>query len=199
MNEWIIDIIRQGGYTGIFLLMVIENVIPPIPSEVIMGFAGIAVAHGQMQFWPLLAIGTAGSVAGNWFWYLVGDRLGYRRLHPLVDRWGRWLGTNWDEVEKANAFFRSHGQWIVFALRFSPVLRTAVSLPAGLSHMPQWRFFLFTAAGAAIWNAALIMAGSLLARYLAEAGDIVGWVLIGSLVLAVAIWLWRVITWKPAD
>ena len=139
-----IRLIEQGGYWGIGFLMAIENVFPPIPSELIMGLGGIAVARGSMSFWPLLAVGTIGSTLGNYVWFLIGDRLGYERLRPFVRRWGRWLTMEWRDVERAAAFFRRRGQWIVFALRFSPFLRTMISLPAGLTHMKHWKFLAFT-------------------------------------------------------
>jgi membrane protein DedA with SNARE-associated domain len=199
MDEWIISLIEQGGYWGIGFLMAIENVFPPIPSEVIMGLGGIAVARGSMTFWPLLLAGTIGSTLGNYVWFLIGDRLGYQRLRPFVRRWGRWLTMDWSHVERAAQFFRSHGQWIVFALRFSPFLRTMISLPAGLSHMKHWKFLAFTFAGAAVWNAALIQAGRWLAEYMKEAQHILGWVIAGSVVLAVAGYIWRVLSWKPSE
>ena len=197
MNEFIVQLIEQGGYWGIFALMVIENVFPPIPSELIMGLGGVAVARGTMSFWPLLLVGTAGSTLGNYVWFLAGHRLGYQRLEPLVSRWGRWLTLEWSDVERATGFFRSHGQWIVFALRFSPLLRTMISLPAGLAHMRHGRFLLFTFAGAAVWNAALIGGGQWLASYIAESGVIMDWIIGGMLGLALLGYLWRVITWKP--
>jgi membrane protein DedA with SNARE-associated domain len=199
MDEWIISLIEQGGYWGIGFLMAIENVFPPIPSEVIMGLGGIAVARGSMTFWPLLLAGTIGSTLGNYVWFLIGDRLGYRRLRPFVARWGRWLTMEWRDVERAAKFFRSHGQWIVFALRFSPLLRTMISLPAGLSHMKHWKFLVFTFAGAAVWNAALIQAGKWVAQYMQEAQHVLGWIIAGSVVLAVAGYVWRVLSWKPSE
>lgn len=197
MNEAILRLIEQGGYWGIFALMVIENVFPPIPSEVIMGLGGMAVARGSMEFWPLLAVGTVGSTLGNYLWFLAGDKLGYRRLEPFVARWGRWLTVEWHDVERATAFFRSHGQWVVFALRFSPFLRTMISLPAGLIHMKHWRFLTFTFAGAAVWNAALITGGQWLARFMAEAEIVLDVLLVGTIVVVIAGYIWRVVTWKP--
>lgn len=199
MSDWIIHLIEQGGYWGIALLMFIENVFPPIPSELIMGAGGVAMARGTMSFWPLLAAGTIGSTLGNYMWFLAGDRLGYQRLEPLVARWGRWLTMRWSDVEGATAFFQRHGQWVVFAVRFSPFLRTMISLPAGLAHMQHWRFLVFTFAGAAVWNTLLILGGHWLSDYLDTMNQISG-PLIGTLViLAVAAWLWRVIRWKDAD
>ena len=199
MDEWMIRLIEQGGYWGIGFLMAIENVFPPIPSEVIMGLGGIAVARGSMSFWPLLAVGTLGSTLGNYVWFLIGDRLGYQRLHPFVQRWGRWLTMEWRDVERAAAFFRRHGQWIVFALRFSPFLRTMISLPAGLTHMKHWKFLVFTFAGAAVWNALLIQGGKWAAGYLAEMQGVLFWGTAGILALAAAGYIWRVLHWRPSE
>jgi len=199
MTDWIIAAIEYGGYIGIALLMVIENVFPPIPSELIMGLGGMAMARGTMSFWPLLLAGTLGSTLGNYAWFWVGDRWGYRRLQPLADRWGRWLTLEWEDIEKATGFFRRHGHWVVFALRFSPLLRTMISLPAGLAHMPPWKFLAYTFAGAAVWNTALILGGGWLAGAFAEAQEWLDWFVIGTGALAVLGYLWRVATWKPRD
>ena len=197
MNAWIIHLIEQGGYAGILLLMVLENVFPPIPSEVIMGLGGLAVARGTMHFWPLLLVGTVGSTLGNYVWFWIGDRFGYARLKPIIERWGRWLTLEWDDVEAATRFFRRHGQWVVFVMRFSPFLRTMISLPAGLTHMPRGRFVLFTFAGAAVWNTLLIHGGRLLAHYLARFENLIGHSIIVMTVGFVLWYLWRVATWKP--
>lgn len=198
MNDWIIHLIEQGGYLGILLLMALENIFPPIPSELIMGVGGIAVAHGRMTFWPLLLVGTIGSTFGNYCWFLVGDRFGYARLRPFVSRHGRWLTMSWQDVENATAFFRRHGQWVVFAMRFSPFLRTMISLPAGLSHMGHWRFLAFTFAGAAVWNTILIQGGQLVAR-VAGLEKILGQG-IAALTGVIVLWyVWRVATWKTRD
>ena len=197
MTEWIIHLIEQGGYAGIFFLMVLENVFPPIPSELIMGLGGVAVARGSMTFWPLLFVGTLGSTLGNYVWFLAGDRFGYLRLRPIVARWGRWLTMDWDDIERATAFFRRHGPWVVFAMRFSPFMRTMISLPAGLAHMKHGRFLLFTFAGAAVWNTLLIHGGRLVARYLAAFEDVIGYAVIALTALVIAWYLWRVATWQP--
>lgn len=197
MDGWIIRLIEQGGYLGIAALMFIENVFPPIPSELIMGLGGVFVARGTMQFWPLMAAGTIGSTLGNYAWFLAGDKLGYQRLRPLVQRYGRWLTINWRDVEAATAFFQRHGQWIVFFLRFSPFLRTLISLPAGLTHMKHWKFLVFTFAGAAVWNALLIVGGHWLADYMKTMDHVVGPAIIAMMGLAVLVWLYRVIRWKP--
>ena len=197
MHEFIIEAIARGGYLGIALLMAIENVFPPIPSEVIMGIGGVLVARGEMEFWPLLAAGTVGCTVGNWFWFWIGDSWGYKRLAPFIEKHGRWLTLDWEHIEQASRFFQRHGQWVVFFLRFSPFLRTIISLPAGLSHMSKWRFLVFTFLGAGIWNVLLILGGELLATWLEESQDVIGWIILGAIGLALAGYVWRVLTWKP--
>ncbi|WP_271077828.1 DedA family protein [Aurantiacibacter sp. MUD61] len=197
MHELVIDLIARSGYFGIFLLMVLENVIPPVPSEVIMGIGGLLVDRGDMEFWPLLLIGTTGTVVGNYFWYWLGDKYGYERLEPFVDKWGRWLTVDWEHIAKAQVFFAQRGHWVVFALRFSPFLRTIISLPAGLVHMPKWKFISFTFAGSLIWNAALIGGGAWLGSQLRESQDVLGWIIIGLIVLTIVGYVWRVMTWVP--
>lgn len=199
MHDLIIEAIRLGGYWGIFFLMVLENVIPPIPSEVIMGLGGVLVARGQMQFWPLLAWGTIGSTLGNYAWFWVGEKWGQNRLEPFIARWGRWLTVEWEDIERATAFFRKHGPWVVFACRFSPFLRTMISLPAGLARMSVWRFLAFTFAGAAIWNTLLIWGGTWLAGAIGQYEAAAQWVIAALVVLTLAWYLYRVITWKPRD
>ena len=199
MQEFIFDAIAWGGYWGILLLMAIENVFPPIPSEVIMGIGGVLVARGTLEFWPLILAGTVGSTLGNYVWYWIGDRWGYRRLQRFTKEHGRWLTLTFDDIEKAARFFRSHGQWVVFALRCSPFLRTMVSLPAGLAHMKLWRFLLFTFLGAGLWNMLLVEGGRRLAPLIERYENIASWVIVGFFALIVVFYLYRVITWKPRE
>src|SRR5687767_8853222 len=93
MTGWL-----DWGYWGIFALMMLENIVPPIPSEAIMGMAGIAVAKGKLDLIGVIVVGTLGTLIGNLFWWEIGRRLGYERLQPLVARWGRWLTLEWDDV-----------------------------------------------------------------------------------------------------
>lgn len=197
MNELIIDIVGRGGYLGIAILMALENIFPPIPSEVVMGIGGILVARGEMAFWPLLIVGTLGTTAGNYAWYWAGNRLGYRRLEPFVNRWGRWLTLDWEHIEQAARFFQRHGQWVVFFLRFSPFLRTIVSLPAGLAHMPVGRFLVFTFLGAGVWNALLILGGSLLEPLLEEYDVWATGIIIAFIIGGIGYYIYRVVTWTP--
>ncbi|HYD24308.1 MAG TPA: DedA family protein [Croceibacterium sp.] len=199
MQELIFDAIAIGGYGGIALLMAIENVFPPVPSEVIMGIGGVLVARGEMEFWPLILAGTVGSTLGNYVWYWIGDRWGYRRLAAFTARHGRWLTLTFDDIEKAARFFQSHGQWVVFALRVSPFLRTMVSLPAGLAHMQLWRFLLFTFLGAGLWNALLVEGGRRLAPLIEKYENVASWIIAGLFGAILVFYLYRVITWKPRD
>lgn len=197
MADLIVEIIARGGYAGMFLLMALENVFPPLPSEIIMGIGGLLVARGEMEFLPLLVIATAGTTAGNYFWYWLGNRYGYQRLQPFVERWGRWLTLEWEDIERAILFFHKWGDWVIFVLRFSPFLRTIISLPAGLAHMRLGRFLFFTFAGSLIWNALLIAGGHALSDWFKESQHILSWIIIALAVLGLAGYAWRVITWKP--
>lgn len=197
MDEMIVSIIERLGYFGIAVLMALENIFPPLPSEAIMGAGALAVAGDRMSFLPLLIFGTIGTVVGNYAWFLFGNRVGYERLGPVIDRWGRWLTLEWEDIERASKFFRQHGEWAVFFFRFFPIMRTMISLPAGLAHMNLWRFLIFTTAGAAIWNVILIVGMQWLSDTFSNVQDLVGWIVIGSLVLAVAGYGWRLATWKP--
>ena len=164
-----------------------------------MGIGGVLVARGTMEFWPLILAGTVGSTLGNYVWYWVGDKWGYKRLQSFTEKHGRWLTLTFEDIEKAAKFFRSHGQWVVFVLRFSPFLRTMVSLPAGLSHMSLWRFLLFTFLGAALWNMLLVEGGRRLAPLIEEYENIASWTIGGLVVLMVGYYLYRVATWKPHE
>jgi membrane protein DedA with SNARE-associated domain len=197
MTDFLLELLDKGGYLGIFLLMMAENVFPPIPSEVIMGGAGVLVARGQMSFAMVWVVATAGTVAGNLFWYWLGARWSEEQLQRVIDRWGRWLTFEWDEFLAARNTFRKYGEWIVFLLRFSPLLRTIVSLPAGLARMKLWRFVLFTALGSAIWNGILIFGGKALAPLVERFETLAGYGVIGLVLLGVAYYLYRVVTWKP--
>lgn len=162
-----------------------------------MGLGGMAVARGDMAIVPLVLWGTVGTVAGNYFWYALGRRFGYHGLKPFVDRWGRWLTLEWEDVEKLQHFFHSRGAWVVFVFRFLPTFRTMVSLPAGMACMAHWRFILATFLGSAIWNTILAGAGFYLGARFEQLDRYVGPVAIGLSVLIVAGYVYRVLTWKP--
>ena len=196
MNQFILDAIGQGGYFGIFILMALENILPPVPSEVIMGYSGVLVARGELDFWSVWIIGTLGTVAGNYPWYWLGHRWTEAQLHRFITRFGRWLTFSWSDFESARAKFRRHGDWIVFLVRFSPFLRTIVSLPAGLARMKQWRFLLFTFLGSLIWNGMLIGSGAALAGTIARYEDLAELAIIAFVGGGVLWYVYRVVTWR---
>ena len=198
MTDWVIHLIDAGGYWGICFLMVLENVFPPIPSELIMGVAGIRVGQGRMEMLPLLAFGTVGTTIGNYFWYVIGRVLGMERLRLMVDRFGRWATLEWSDVEALNRLFVRYGQIIIFVMRFMPTFRTLVSVPAGLFRMGHVRFLAWTAAGAFIWNCVLAGAGYYLGANFRSIDAYIGpasTLLVGAMVL---FYVWRLITWRPS-
>lgn len=197
MDSWIAELVLGWGYWGIALLMFLENVIPPIPSEIIMGLAGIAAGRGDLNLWLVILVGTIGSTAGNYFWFLIGRYCGILRLRGLVDRYGRWVTLEWEDVEQANALFLRYGGWIIFAFRFLPMFRTIISLPAGMFGMGHIRFLVWTAAGGAIWNTMLALAGFWLGANYTRIEDWIEPVGTASVALFVGIYLYRIITWKP--
>ncbi len=198
MTDWVLHLIDAGGYWGIFLLMVLENVFPPIPSELIMGIGGIRVGQGRLDMSILLLAGTLGTTLGNYVWYLAGRLMGFERLRPVVERYGRWATLEWKDVEALDRLFGKYGQAAVFVFRFLPVFRTMISLPAGLFRMGHVRFLLWTAAGALVWNVVLAYAGYLLGSNFSEIDKYVGPVATICVVGAVIGYVWRLFTWKPS-
>lgn len=177
--------------------MILENIVPPVPSEAIMGMAGIAVAKGELNFWAVLATGTFGTLIGNLFWWEVGRRTGYERLRPHVNRWSRWLTFRWSDIERMKRYFDRFGGPTIFVFRFLPFGRTMISLPAGMMRMPFWRFVLYTFAGSAIWNTMLISAGVGLGKLVKEIEQWTAPMLIACVVGFAILYTYRVVTWKP--
>ncbi len=198
MSEWIVNTIAEFGYFGIVLLMLVEAVFPPIPSELIIPFSGFAVSQGRLDFVLVILSATAGSLLGAVPWYLAGRLFGLERVKWLADRIGRWFAVNADEIGYAAKIFERWGGVIVLVGRLFPILRTLISVPAGLAKMPVWSFVLFSALGMLIWNTVLVSAGYLLHEHyhLVEAWlDPVTYVVLG---LVVALYLFRLITWRPS-
>ncbi|MGQ9370597.1 DedA family protein [Azospirillum sp. ST 5-10] len=196
MFDWITQAVEQTGYAGIVLLMLLENVFPPIPSELIMPLAGFTAAQGQLNIALVIAAGTVGSVLGAWLWYWVGRWLGYARVRRLAARHGRWLTLSPDEVDQARDWFHRHCGGAVFVGRLVPAVRTLISVPAGVAEMGQGLFLIYTTAGTAVWTALLAGAGYLLeGQYEAVQSWVnpVSNVAVGALVLW---YLYRVVTFR---
>ncbi|MBC7985409.1 MAG: DedA family protein [Sphingomonadaceae bacterium] len=197
MSDWIGNLIEQSSYLGVALLMLLETVFPPIPSEVIMAYAGLKASEGSMTLWGAIAAGTAGAMAGNIFWYWVARVIGVERIMPLADRYGRWLTVDAKELRLADDFFDRYDRWFVLFGRMVPTIRSLVSIPAGLFGM-RWRtFLLFSTIGTAGWTAGLAIAGYALGRQFEDVERYLGPISMAVIGLLVLIYLWRVITWKP--
>lgn len=199
MTDFLIGLVETWGYLGVALAMFLENVFPPIPSEVIMGLTGMAVADGKLDFGGAVTAGTAGAVLGNWVWYWIGRIVGYERFRPLIDRFGRWLTLDWAEVEKIVGIFKRFDSAIVFWARFLPQVRTMISLPAGMLMMSQLRFVGWTLLGTGVWNGVLIGAGYILRNEFSQFDEHYGWVAVVMIVAVVVLYLYRVVTWKPSS
>jgi membrane protein DedA with SNARE-associated domain len=158
-SDWIVDFIERGGYLAIALLMLLENIFPPIPSEVVMPVAGIIAGQGNLQILLVIVFGTVGAVAGQLLWYWVGLRVGEEGMKRFARRHGRWLTLSARDVEKADRWFNRHGHKAVLVGRLIPGIRTIISVPAGLSEMPLNRFLIYSAIGSGGWTAALALAG----------------------------------------
>lgn len=196
MDTFVVDLIERGGYLGIFVLMALENIFPPIPSELIMGLAGIEAGQGTMRLDAVILWGTLGTTLGNMFWYWIGRRYG-GHLAGFVTRWGRWMTLDWRSIERMTGIFQRRGGAIVFFFRFLPFGRTIVSLPAGMFHMGLVRFIVWTTAGAAIWNSMLACAGFYLGRNFADIDRYTGPFATVTLALILVFYVWRVVTWTP--
>jgi len=150
------------GYGVIALVMLLENVVPPIPSEVVMPLAGFLVQQGKLELVPTLLAGLIGPVLGAWFWYGVGRQINEERLEHWLRRHGRWLGLRPEDLARSRRWFQRHGVALVFWGRLIPGVRTFVSLPAGIELMPQPLFLAWTTAGSLLWILLLTLAGQAL-------------------------------------
>lgn len=197
MFDWVVETIDSWGYLGVLLLMVAENVFPPIPSEVIMPLSGFLVGSGRMSLTLTILVGTLGSVLGTLMWYYIGMWVGEERLKRFAARHGRWLTLSPGDIDAAHAWFDRHGATAVFFGRMIPAIRTLISVPAGLARMPMWKFLAYTVAGSAIWTGILTFAGLVLHENYARVADYVDPVSKLVVISVVMIYLYRVITWKP--
>jgi len=157
-----IGIIADYGYLGVFLMIFLENIFPPIPSEVILTFGGFMAAITRMNVAGVATAATTGSLLGAAALYLLGYKLGQKRLESLVLRWGRVLHIRQRDIDQSLAWFSRYQGKTVFFCRMVPLIRSLISIPAGISGMPFGVFMLLTALGSAIWNTALVCAGAAL-------------------------------------
>jgi len=197
MSEWISHWIETGGFFGIAALMLLENLFPPIPSELIMPFAGYLIAQERLGFASVLLAGTFGSVLGALPYYALARRIGMDRTRSLTSRHGRWLGLSPDDLDQAQRRFDRHGWLGVLIARLIPAVRTLISVPAGLARMPLLPFLVFTTLGSTLWNFLLVYGGYALGQEFERIGewmDPIGAVVLAAIAVA---YLWRVIRWEP--
>lgn len=160
MQHWIIDIMNQYGYIGISLLIAIENIFPPIPSEVILTFGGFMTTYTALNVWGVIVAATIGSLIGAIVLYGVGSILSPQRLGSMLEgRIGQLLHFKSEDVYKACDWFNHKGKSTVLFCRCVPVLRSLISIPAGMSKMKLGYFFLMTAIGSLLWNIVLVFLG----------------------------------------
>lgn len=162
MQEMIIEIMNNFGYLGVFLLIAIENVFPPIPSEVILLFGGFMTTFSDMNIIGVIIASTLGSILGAIVLYYIGKILNKERLKKIItSKPGKILRLKPEDIDKADNWFDTKGNKTVFFCRFVPIIRSLISIPAGMSEMPMKKFLIYTTAGSLIWNAALTIAGSI--------------------------------------
>lgn len=199
MLEWITNTINSLGYWGIALLMFLENLFPPIPSELIMPLAGFTASPHQpggakLNIISVFIFGLLGSVVGALIWYYPGKFLSERRLKALTNKYGKWLAISSKDIDKARLWFDTQGSKAVLIGRLVPGIRTLISVPAGMTNMHLLPFLFYTTLGSAVWVGLLTYSGYLLGsqyqlvdEYLAPVSKIV----LGSLVLAFVVWVWK--------
>lgn len=160
MENWIVNIMEQFGYIGILLLITLENIFPPIPSEVILTFGGFMTTKTTLTVFGVVIVSTVGSVIGAVILYSIGLLLNVDRIEKIVEKYGHIVKLSKNDIHKANNWFSKYGVWTVFFCRFIPLIRSLISLPAGMSHMNFGLFLLLTTFGTLIWNVVLVSIGA---------------------------------------
>lgn len=162
MENWITSFMEEYGYLGIMLMIALENVFPPIPSEVILTFGGFMTTTSELTVPGVIIAATVGSVLGAVILYGVGRILSVERMESIVERWGHILRVKKEDIRKADAWFDKYGPWTVLFCRMIPLIRSLISIPAGMSGMNFWVFLFFTTIGTLIWNVILVSIGAAL-------------------------------------
>ncbi|NDV85572.1 DedA family protein [Aurantimonas aggregata] len=198
MDVFVKTMMDSFGPFGIAMLMFLENIFPPIPSELIMPLAGYEAAAGRMSIVAVIVAGTIGSLAGVVPWYYAGRLMGGVRLKRLAARHGRWMTLSPGDVDTANDWFGRHGVAAVLFGRLVPTVRTLISVPAGIARMSIGTFLIFSAIGSAIWTALLAFAGYLLGQNYEAVEGYVGPVSNTVLVVIVVFYVYRVVTFERA-
>jgi len=194
--DFITEFMQSGGYLAVFALMALENIFPPIPSELIMPFAGFVAARGDLNVVGVLIAGTAGSVAGALPWYYAGKVYGKERLEKFADKHARWMTVTHGDIEHAMESFEKHGRKVVLFGRLIPAIRTLISVPAGLAKMPMGQFLLYSTVGSLVWTGILTGAGYMLESQYERVAQYVDPVSKAILIGLLGWYLYRVATFK---
>lgn len=194
MQEWITNTMNSLGYLGIGLLMFLENLFPPIPSELIMPLAGYTATfpNTQIQVIPAIAAGVIGTILGAIPWYYAGLLLGQQRLQLLANRYGKWIGISGEDIEKSTNWFQKHGSKAVLFGRLVPGIRTLISIPAGISKMPLIPFFIYSTIGTIVWVTFLTYAGYFLGKnykLVEDYIDVITKVVVFGVLFAIAVFI----------
>lgn len=197
MDDWIIRLVNDTGYWGVALLMFLETVFPPVPSEVIMTVAGVSASRGNLTFSGVVASGTAGAMLGNYLWFLLAIKFGKERLQRFLEKHGRWLTLHWTEVARGQALFTKYGSIIILIARMLPTFRSLISIPAGIFKMSHRRFLVFSSLGTAGWSYALAGAGYALGTQFADVEKILGPLSTAIIALIIVGYFWRLWRWNP--
>ncbi|EAD5566462.1 DedA family protein [Listeria monocytogenes] len=168
METWITSIMADFGYIGIFVLIMVENLFPPIPSEIILTFGGFMTTVTSLNVVMVIIVATLGSVVGAILLYKVASYFGKERLTKIVLKYGRILRLKESDIERAENFFLKYGSWAVFLCRMIPLIRSLISIPAGMTKMKMSKFLILTTAGSLLWNTVLIGLGAMLGESWSE-------------------------------
>ncbi len=199
ITGFLLDLVNSLGPVGVGLSILAETVVPPIPSEAVLGLAGVLINDGEMNVVPVVLFATLGSIVGALFFYYIGLALGPRRSHAFLDRLPL---VETGDVDKTFSWFERHGRSAVFFGRMVPIVRSFISVPAGVVRMPLPQFLLFTAAGSLIWNSVLIGLGVAAGDFLQEKLHYLDYVVVVAVVGAVAWFVYKKATGgfrRPAD
>jgi membrane protein DedA with SNARE-associated domain len=189
--EWVNSIIIAIGYPGIMFFMFLESTMVPVPSEIIMPFAGYLVAQGKLSFWLIVVLSGVASLLGSWLSYAIG----YYGGIPLIKKWGKYVLLDESRLKWTEKWFRKYGEKTIFFSRFIPVVRHLISLPAGIGKMNLFKFSVYTFIGATIWNTFLLYLGFVLgANYLLihKYSQMLDWVVLVLIAIAVVYYVWHV-------
>ncbi|MDK2982023.1 MAG: hypothetical protein PWQ55_2370 [Chloroflexota bacterium] len=204
IKVWVEGIISTGGYPGLYFVMFLENVFPPIPSEVVLPLAGSLSLTGRFTIPLITIVGMLGSLTGAFLFYGLGKWLGEERLRKFIGKYGKYALLSVEDFDKSKEWFDKYDEWVIFFSRMVPIVRSLISIPAGVADMNLTKFSIYTVLGTALWSFVLSFAGRLLGEQWPVITDFINTyqnVVLVVAVLAVAIFvIYRLIAKKkPAN